>query len=91
MSILNKHLAFVNEQLAVQEKLIAKFGPDSKLASNFRHSMHVSSAAKFKELLSDIQDADKVLDTVGDNQPIKLSDNNQFQLFPSDLNGLPEE
>lgn len=91
MSILNKHIAFVNEQLAVQEKLISKFGPDSKLASNFRYSLHVSSAEKFRETLADIEQADKLLDSIDTTKPIIGARNNQFQLFPSDITDLPEE
>ena len=43
MSILNKHLVFVNEQSEFHEKMVEKFG-----AETFRGKLHQTTAEKFR-------------------------------------------
>jgi hypothetical protein len=83
MSILEKHLAFVNEQVAVQEKLARKY-PEPP----WRHQMHLSAAEKFRSLAADIEAANKELDSAPNRKAYgQLS----LNLTPEDIEGLPEE
>lgn len=88
MSILAKHLAFVNEQTAFHEKMAQKFGPDS-----FRAKLHVTTADKFKYLASDLESADKSLDVPAREERHTSKSNKPFQLSLSieDIEGLPDE
>ena len=57
MSILNKHLPFVNEQLAFHERMVEKVG-----GASFRGNLHKGTAEKFKALAAYLVESDKVLD-----------------------------
>lgn len=84
MGILLKHLGFVNEQIGVQTKLIAKFQNQ-----DWRRALHENSCEQFKTLASDLTEADKLLDQyAGAPAPIKV---NKLALTPQDVEGLPEE
>ncbi len=63
MSILAKHLALVNEHIAVQEKLAKKFAPGTRMFNEYRHSLHQSNLERFKVLLDDLAVADSTLDS----------------------------
>ena len=85
MSILSKHLAFVNEQANFHEKMVEKVG-----ITSFRGNLHRGTAGKFKALAADLESADKSLDSP---QATRLSAKGQVQLSLTinDLEGLPEE
>lgn len=90
MSILAKHLPFIKEHIAVQEKLAKKFDPGSKYANDFRYPLHVSNAERFKSLLDDISAVDEDLDSrpsSGSTVPKEF----QLTLFPEEVDGLPQE
>lgn len=85
MSILGKHLAFVNEQVDFHEKMVEKFSPTS-----FRGALHRGTADKFKALAADLESADKSIDSP---QTGRLPAKGQVQLSLTidDLEGLPDE
>lgn len=64
MSILSKHLAFVNEQIVFHDKSVEKFGK-----ATFRGNLHKSTADKFRALADDIQIADSALDNPSVQKP----------------------
>lgn len=87
MSILAKHIEFVNGQIEFHEKMVQK-----QAANSFRSTLHQSTAEKFKALASDLESADKFLDTpppevkpTRNNKPLQLS------LSIEDIEGLPDE
>lgn len=87
MSILAKHLAFVNEQTIFHEKMVEKFGKTS-----FRGNLHQTTADKFRSLIADLENADKLLDTPPEapkavKGPLQL----QLSLTIDDIEGLPPE
>ena len=85
MSILEKHLAFVNEQIAVQQKLAARFTAEPK-----RQKLHLDSADKFKALAAALEEAEKALNGVpaaSRIRPLQL----RLSLTQEDVEGLPEE
>ena len=65
MSILEKHIAFVNDQIAFQGKMIQKFDKNP-----FRKSLHEATQGKFRSLAADLAEADKVLDEAAVRPPI---------------------
>lgn len=85
MSILAKHLEFVNEQIVFHEKMVSKVG-----ATSFRGTLHKSTTDKFKALAADLENADKLLDAP---QPARPQTKGQVQLSLTidDIAGLPEE
>ena len=92
MSILQKHLVFVNEQIAVQDKLVIKFAPNARYASEYRYTQHMSNAERFRAMLIDMETVDKRLDALPDTSEqtattLKIS----TQLLPKDIEGLPPE
>ncbi|MDA8390887.1 MAG: hypothetical protein M0Z76_09205 [Gammaproteobacteria bacterium] len=85
MSILNKHLEFVNEQFIFHENRANTFDPKT-----FRAKLHLETANKFKALAADLESADKILD---DNPPKRGAQKGQIQLSLTfdEVSGLPEE
>jgi hypothetical protein len=83
MSILEKHLAFVNEQTAFHQKMAERFADNS-----FRQKLHNTTKEKFEALAKDLVEADKMLDRPEQLAPPRLV---RLSLTPEDLEGLPEE
>lgn len=95
MSILEKHLAFVNDQIAFQGKMIDKFSSNS-----YRKTLHEATQGKFKVLAADLADANKILDQYSSKMPDELGGSQgqratsgkvRINLTPQDLEGLPED
>ncbi len=84
MNILSKHLAFVNEQIEFHEKMVQKHGNDS-----FRSALHKSTAEKFKSLVSDLESADKLLNSPINNKSVSKIPF-QLSLTIEDIEGLPD-
>lgn len=89
MSILSKHIPFVNEQIGFHKKQVSKYCEDGRFPSAYRHSLHTATLSRFEELLKDVLQADAQIDA-GVN-PRQTSSQMQFQLFPEDIEGLPQE
>lgn len=85
MSIVNKHFPFVKDQISFQERMVRKFSSDPK-----RQKLHQESAAKFKELMGDLEAADKKLDDPA-FAPKPLALIQQLSLFPKEYEDLPDE
>jgi hypothetical protein len=84
MSILEKHLFFVKEQVDFQNRLANKFSKDDEQ----RSYKHVATRDKFASLLEAMTTADEQLDAIPNssvNGAILLT------LRPVELEGLPEE
>jgi hypothetical protein len=84
MSILNKHLVFVNEQVGIQTRLAKKYANDQQ-----RSELHLATRDSFIDLLASMSEADSLLDAA---EPSR----NQVQtpvltLQPDELDGLPSE
>lgn len=89
MSILSKHIPFVNEQIGFHTKQISKYCEGGRFPSAYRHSLHTATLSRFEELLKDMLQVDAYIDTgITTRQP---SSQMQFQLFPEDIEGLPQE
>jgi hypothetical protein len=88
MSILAKHFSFVNEHIAVQEKLARKFAPTSRIFNEYRYTQHQSNTERFRALLADLEASDKALDQAPSPQEVQAS---ALLLDPVDLEGLPPE
>lgn len=88
MSILAQHLPFVNEHIAVQDKLAKKFAPGTKIFNEYRHSLHLSNLARFKALHEDLEAVDKMLDEAPARSPVQTP---VLTLKAEDLEGLPAE
>ncbi len=89
MSILNKHLEFVNAQLAFHERMAEKVG-----VASFRGTLHKGTSDKFKALAADMAEADKVLDAPPQAAPVQATPQRgaiQLSLNIDDLEGLPED
>lgn len=87
MTILNKYLPFVNEQIAFHKKAMEKFGQNT-----FRANLHKTTAEKFASLAADLEIADNLITAtplpeseVRPKGPIQLS------LTIEDIEGLPDE
>ncbi len=89
MSILNKHLAFVNEQAVFHEKRV------DHVANSFKANLHKATAEKFRSLAADIEEADKTLDLppVASIPAVEKNLNTtfQFSLGIEEIEGLPPE
>ncbi len=87
MSILLKHITFVNEQSSFHDKQVERFG-----STSFRGNLHQGTADKFRALAADLEAADKLLDA-GPSAAEKPSPRRQIQLSLSieDVEGLPDE
>jgi len=87
VSILAKHLPFVNEQATFHEKQALKF-LDGKFKSEFRHKLHSTTRDKLTELAADLIKADQDLDS----RPPKVATvPQQLMLNLEEVEGLPEE
>ncbi len=84
MSILAKHITFVNEQSNFHQKMAEKSG-----RSTFRGNLHVTTAEKFKSLSADLDNADKLLDSPAQEHAPKR--HSQLSLSIEDIEGLPDE
>jgi hypothetical protein len=91
MSIIQKHIGLVNEHIAVQDKLAAKFAPGTRFNNEFRHKLHVSNAERFRALLNDMEQADGLLDIAPETQAARPVAKLTSQLRPQDIEGLPPE
>jgi hypothetical protein len=87
MSILNKHLVFVNEQVSVQGRLAKKYGNDER-----RAALHTATRDSLLALLADLAEADHTLDSLekqsAATQPVQAS---ALILRMDELQDLPEE
>jgi hypothetical protein len=87
MSILSKHVAFVNEQAEFHEKTLRKFAPDS-----FRAKLHQSTAEKFRSLAIDLESSDKLLDAPVSVPEVRVTKTPlQLSLGIEELEGLPPD
>lgn len=86
MSILSKHMAFVNELIAIQGKLAAKFA-----AQDWRAAMHAENVSKLTAMLADLVETDKLLDSPSSIQLPQQLKPNRFILKPEEIEGLPPE
>lgn len=87
MSILVKHIPFVNEQSAFHDKQMERFG-----SATFRGNLHKVTGDKFRALSADLEEADKALDlgpTIIEKPLAKRTV--QLSLSIEDVEGLPEE
>ncbi len=84
MSILAKHLAFVNEQVIVQGRLADKYKKDER-----RTALHLASQSRFDELAQALLEADKLLD----QSPLQRNQLHApvLTLRADELDGLPSE
>lgn len=85
MSILSKHIPFVNAQIAFQENQAKKYATVPR-----RANLHLATASTFKQLLADMQDASRVLDDPA-NKPKPVSLSQQLILSPAELAELPDD
>lgn len=85
MSILSKHLEFVNQQIAFHDKMAEKVG-----VPTFRGTLHKGTADKFRALAADLENADKLLDAPTPERP-QAKGQVQLSLTIEDITGLPEE
>lgn len=93
MSILEKHIPFVNEQVEFQQKMCKKFADNP-----FRLKLHRATEEKFKALAADLSEADKMLGKATEASLEQLMapekgalSRVRLTLLPEDLEGLPEE
>lgn len=88
MSILNKHLVFVNEQVAVQSRLAKKYAKD-----NARSALHTASRDSFIHLLDAMNEADEALDKAeaAAGEARSQVQTPALTLTPDELEGLPKE
>ena len=91
MSILEKYIPFVKEQISVHDKLITKFASNGRFPNEYRYSLHQSTRARFQSLLEDIESADNLLKNASDSKKEIGKKQIQLQIFPSDLEGLPQD
>jgi hypothetical protein len=88
MSILAKHLAFVNEQATFHEKMVERFADKS-----FRANLHKGTAEKFRALIADLESANSALDEPTITKPIiagPIKGMIQLSLNIEELEGLPD-
>lgn len=78
MSILDKHIPFVNAQIAFQEKKAKEYGNQPR-----RANLHLATAASFKNLVSDLEQASKVLDDPA-NRPKPVTLAQQLNVSPAE-------
>jgi hypothetical protein len=85
MSILSKHIAFVNEQALVQERLAERYAKDEK-----RQARHLATKERLQELAGDLVLADQSLDaySVTESPSVQAP---ALTLRADDLDGLPQE
>jgi hypothetical protein len=86
MSILLRHIPFVNDQLAIQGKLASKFANQE-----WRAQLHRDNVEKLTALVIDMGEADKLLDAPHGLSAPLLPKPNRFVLRPEELENLPEE
>lgn len=86
MTILEKFVPFVNEQIIIQEKLSKKFS-----ATEWRKNLHLQSSEQFKELLSAIEQADRDLELSTKLPITKVPIKKRLTLTTEELDGLPDE
>jgi hypothetical protein len=87
MSILDKHLGFVNDQLTFHNRKAEEY---SILKNHFRHKKHLDTATKFQALYDDLIEASKALDKP---QEYDLKKPKQLRLIlnPKEIQDLPDE
>ncbi len=83
MDILGKHVPFVKEQMANQEKLARRYSDDIG-----RAEFHRKALISFQSLIDDIDMAQKEIDSRKKPHDSALR---QLALTPDDLEGLPQE
>lgn len=84
MSMINKHLAFVNEQVGIQTRLAKKYAKDEQ-----RSALHTNTRDRFIDLLSCLAEADALLEAA---EPAKAAVQAPvLTLQPDELDGLPSE
>lgn len=86
MSILDKHLQFVNDQVVFQQKMAEKFSDNP-----FRQKLHTTTKEKFEALAKDLEMADKMLDKAPDTINEQQSSVVRLSITPDDIEGLPDE
>lgn len=86
MSIVHKHLATVNEHMAVQTKLAAKYQQQQ-----WRRQLHLESYEKFKAMAADLAEADRMLDEYAAAPPRPEIKANRLTLRPEEIKDLPAE
>lgn len=86
MTILEKHVPFVNEEIAFQEKMLEKVS-----GNKHREEFHTAIRDKFRALLSDLIIADRDLAAIEESKQATLSQKGAMPLSPDDIDGLPDE
>ncbi len=89
MSILDKHLAFVNEQMKFHDAMVGKYK-----ASPFRATLHKNTYDKLSALSVDLKAADDLLNTQKPDQAgmdAREKGVMQLSLTPEELKDLPQE
>jgi hypothetical protein len=85
MSIIERHVPFVKEQLGIQEKLSKRYEADK-----WRSDLHAKSAQNFQALLQDIEILSESERMQTQNSEITPSRKSIFLTY-KDIEGLPEE
>ena len=86
MNILDKYAVFVNDQIAFQEKMAAKYAN-----TPWRQALHLTSLEKFKSLLIDLGNAQLQLTELAKRPEKELSPTQRLTLTMKDIEGLPPE
>lgn len=88
MSILVKHVEFVNDQIAFHNRMAAKSENEKKA---FAKNLHNTTREKFKALVADLLEADKMLDRQPPDTQKPQQSFLRLSITPDDLEGLPDE
>jgi hypothetical protein len=86
VNIIGKHLAFVKEQAAIQEKLARKYEDQP-----WRKQLHEQSAEQFRRLADDLVVAQDEIDSASDAVEKIRSATRKLSLTSEDVEGLPAE
>jgi hypothetical protein len=86
MSLIERHLPFVKEQIEFQERMANRYD-----FQPWRREKHLNSANTFRELAKDIADAQKRLDELSRHVDSTENIYKKISLTLDDLQGLPDE
>lgn len=86
MSILTKHMAVVNDHIAIQNRLAKRYENDVR-----RSSLHIASRDNFIALLEAMVEADAALSAAQERAARPSSQEPTLTLRPDELEDLPQE
>jgi hypothetical protein len=92
MSIVEKHMEFVNKQITFQEQQATRFSSNA-----YRRELHTQTANNLRELLNDFVRVEKALDEAvaraaqKDSAAGRIPSLTEMALKPEDIEGLPAE